>query len=124
MFDNPEEEPIPTWPTISRLLEDYGFSKNEDVPADIYYRRVSWQWSIIPPDAVSCHPHYCPCPRRHKWNPAAKLSSIEYNWPIIQGPKATSKDCHLTYNRLFEEHIQHLDPMCYQAAVFSNVLAN
>lgn len=120
MFDNPEEEPIPIWPAISRLLEDYGFSKNEDVPANIYYRRVSWQWSVIPPAAVSGHPHYCPCPRRHKWNPVAKLSSIEYNWPIIQGPKATSKDCHLTYKRLFE----HLDPVCYWATVFSNVLAN
>jgi hypothetical protein len=58
MFDNLEEEPIPTWPAILWLLEDYGFSRTEEVPADIHYRRISRQWSAIPPVAVTSHPHY------------------------------------------------------------------
>ena len=83
MFDHPEEEPVPTWKAISWLLEDYGLSRTESVPADIHYRKISRQWSSNPPPAVANHPNFCPCPRRGKWNPAATLSSIEYNWPII-----------------------------------------
>ena len=124
MFDHPDEEPVVTWSAISWLLEDYGLSRTETVPADIQYRRNSRQWSLQPPPAVANHPNFCQCPRRGKWNPAATLTSMEYNWPIIQGPKATPLECHATYRQFFEEHIQHLDPVCYRAAVFSNMLAN
>lgn len=123
MFDHPEEEPVPTWKAISWLLEDYGLSRTESVPADIHYRKISRQWSSNPPPAVANHPNFCPCQRRGKWDPAATLSSVEYNWPIIQGPKTTPQECHATYKRFFEDHIQHLDPVCYRAAVFSNILA-
>ena len=41
LFDNPEEEPIPTWLAISWLLEDYGLSRMEEVPVGIHYRRIS-----------------------------------------------------------------------------------
>ena len=124
MFNSPEEEPVVTWSAISWLLEDYGLSRTETVPADIQHRRNSRQWSLQPPPAVASHPNFCQCPRRGKWNLATTLTSIEYNWPIIPGPKATPQECHVTYRRFFEEHIQHLDPVCYQAAVFSNMLAN
>lgn len=53
----------------------------------------------------------------------ATLSSVEYNRPIIQGPKTTSKECHATYKRFFEDRIQHLDHVCYREVVFSNILA-
>lgn len=43
MFDSLEEEPIPTWTTISWLLEDYGLARTEDVPADLHYMRTSKQ---------------------------------------------------------------------------------
>lgn len=112
-----------TWSAISWLLEDYGLSRTETVPADIHYRRISRQWSFQPPPAVASHPNFCQCPRRGKWDLAATLSSVEYNWPIIQGLKTTSADCHATYKRFFEDHIHHLDPVCYREAVFSNIIA-
>ena len=98
-------------------------SRIENVPMDIQYRRISRQWSLQPPPAVANHPNFCQCPRRGKWNPAVRLSSVEYNWPIIQGPKTTFKECHATYKRFFEDHIQHLDHVCYRAVVFLNILA-
>ena len=49
LFDTPAEEPIPTWTAITWLLEDYGLSRTEEVPADIQYRRVSRQWSAQHP---------------------------------------------------------------------------
>ena len=124
LFDLPTEKPIPSWKAISWLLEDYGLSRTEEVPADIHYRRVSRQWSAVPPVAVSSHPHFCDCPRRCKWNPFATLSSLEYNWPLIPGPKSTAAECKATYGRFFQDHIHHCDPVCYRAAVFSNILAD
>lgn len=35
LFDNPSEEPVPTWEAISWLLEDYGLLRTENVPTDI-----------------------------------------------------------------------------------------
>jgi hypothetical protein len=124
MFDNPGEEPIPTWMAIAWLLEDYGLSRNEEVPADIQYRRISRRWPDGPPASVASHPHFCPCPRRGKWNPEAILSSVEYNWPLIQGPKSTPAECRATYKQFFQEHMHHRDPVCFRAAVFANVLAD
>jgi hypothetical protein len=125
MFDNVEEKHVLTWSAISWLLEDYGLSRIETVPADIQYsyRRISRQWSLQPPPAVANHPNFCPCPRQGKRNPTATLTSVEYNWPIIQGPETTPKKCHETYKRFFEDHIQHLDPICFRTAMFSNTLA-
>lgn len=114
---------MPTWQAIAWLLEDYGLSRMEDIPADIQYRRISRQWSSKPPVAVATHPNFCPCPRRHKWDPQATLHSVEYNWPVIPGPKATVAQCQVAYRNFFEEHIQHLDPVCFRAAVFCNTLA-
>ena len=124
LFDNPEEEPVPTWSAIAWLLEDYGLSRTEEVPADIQYRRMSRQWPTIPLAAVKNHSHYCPCPRRQKWNPAATLESVEYNWPIIPGPKSTAVECQATYRQFFQMHAYHKDPVCFRAAVFANVLSN
>lgn len=124
MFDDPSEEPVLTWSAISWLLEDYGLSRTETIPADIQYRRVSRQWSPTPPPAVINHPNFCPCARRYKWNPHATLTSIEYNWPLIPGPKATASECQATYRAFFEAHRYHLDPVCFRAAVFCNTLAN
>ena len=60
MFDSPSEEPIPTWNAIAWLLEDYGLSRIEEVPADIHLRRISRRWPENPPVSVACHPHFCP----------------------------------------------------------------
>ena len=73
--------------------------------------------------AVS-HPNFCPCPRRYKWDPQATLNSVEYNWPLIPGPMATAGECQLTYKCFFETHIHHLDPVCFRAALFYNLLAD
>lgn len=124
MFDKPEEKPVPTWAAISWILEDYGQSRTEDVPADIHYRRISKHWSPNPPPVVTNHPNFCNCPRRHKWDPQSTLHSIEYNWPLIPGPKATAAQCQAAYRAFFETHIRHLDPVCFRAAVFCNTLAD
>lgn len=124
MFDAPEGEPIPTWNAIAWLLEDYGLSRTKDVPADIQYKRISRQWSVIPPAAVASHPHFCPCPRRNKWDPIATIASVEYNWPLIIGPKSTVAQCQATYKKFFQEHSHHCDPVYYSAVVFSNILAD
>lgn len=124
MFDHPGEEPIPTWTAIAWLLEDYGLSRNEEVPADIHHRRIARRWPDGPPAGVASHPHFCRCPRRGRWDPEATLSSVEYNWPLIQGPKSTADECRATYKQFFQQHIHHRDPVCFRAAVFSNVLAD
>ena len=124
MFDSPAEEPVPTWLAMSWLLEDYGLSRNEDIPADIQYKRISRQWSEVPPVAVLTHPHFCDCPRRCKWDPKATLTSLEYNWPLIQGPKSTAAECKATYFKFFQSHIHHKDPVCFRAAVFSKALSD
>ena len=89
------EEPIPTWSDIAWILENYGQSRTEKVPADIYYRRISRQWPAEPLVNVKSHPHFCPCPRRCKWDPSTTISSMEYNWPLIPGPKTTAEECKL-----------------------------
>lgn len=124
MFDSPQETHVPTWKTLSWLLEDYGQSRYEDIPSDIHYRRISRQWSSYPPPVVAMHLNFCPCARRHKWVPQSTLHSVEYNLSHIPGPKATAAQCHVTYRNFFEEHIRHLDPVCFRAAVFCNALAD
>lgn len=96
---------------------------NGGYPADIYYKRISRQWSSILSLAISSHPRFCLCPRRCKWNPAATLSSVEYNWPLIPGPKATAAECKIMYGQFFQIHIHHKDPVCYRVAVFANILS-
>jgi hypothetical protein len=113
MFDVPREEPIPTWSTISWLLEDYGLSKMEEVHADISYRKISRQWSHNPPPIVAIHPNFCLCQRRCKWDPHATLASAEYNWSFIYGPMSMAEECKLTYKMSFDIHIHHLDPVCF-----------
>jgi hypothetical protein len=124
MFDDLGEEPISTWMAITWLLEDYGLSRNEEVPTNIQYRRLSRRWPDGPPTSVASHPHFCSCPRRGRWNPEATLSSVEYNWPLIQGPKSTLAECRATYKQFFQEHIHHRDPVCFRAVVFANVSAD
>ena len=101
MFDSPTEEPIPTWNAIAWILEDYGQSRTEDMPTNIYHRRISKQWPVEPPTNVKSHPHFCPCPRRCKWDPLATISSVEYNWPLISGPKGTARECKASTNNTF-----------------------
>lgn len=119
MFDSPDEEPIPTWTAIVWLLEDYGLSQIEEVHVDIHLRRISRRGPENPPVSVTCHMHCCPCPRRGRWNPEATMSSNEYNWPLIQGPKSTPVECKATYHQFFQDHIHHRDPVCFRAAVFA-----
>lgn len=99
MFDSPEEKPILTGSAISWLLEDYGMSRTETIPADIQHRKFSRQWSSNPLPAVANHPSFCPCPRWCKWNPHATLHSVEYNWSLILGPKSTTTECRSTYKK-------------------------
>lgn len=99
-------------------------SRTEEVSTNIHYRHVSRQRSAVPPVAVSNHPHFCDCPRRCKWNPSATLSSLEYNWPLIPGPKSTAAECKATFGKFFQDHIHPYDPVCYRATMFSNILVD
>lgn len=55
----------------------------------------------------------------------ATLSSVEYNWPLILGPKYNSAECATTYKQFFQNHMHHRDPMCYRDAIsFSNILVD
>ena len=94
------------------------------MPADIYYRRISRKWSSEPPVNVQSHPHFCHCPRRCKWDPLATISNVEYNWPLVPSPKGTAEECKATYKQFFQDHVLHRDPVCFRAAVFSNILAD
>lgn len=69
LFDDVIEQPVPTWPALAWILEDYGLSRSEPVAVDIIYKQISGPWSFEPPPAVSSHPQYCYCDRRRKWAP-------------------------------------------------------
>ena len=125
LFDEEVEKPIPTWSALAWILEDYGLSRTENVAADLLYRQQSGSWSFEPPSAVQLHPQFCPCARRHKWAPDSTISSVEYNWPQIQGAPGfnTPSQCREAYSRFYEEHRGHKDPVCFRAAVFCAALA-
>ena len=94
------------------------------MPADIYYKRISRKWPAEPPVNVKTHPHFCPCPRRCKWDPLATISSVEYNWPLIFGPKSNAEERQATYRQFFQDHVLHKDPVCFRAFVFANVFSD
>ena len=125
LFDDEIEQPVPTWPALAWILEDYGLSRSEPVAADLIYKKISGPWAFEPPTAVQSHPAFCPCERRHKWAPDATINSVEYNWPQIQGAPGfnTPAQCQAAYKRFFEEHRHHQDPVCYRAAIFCAALA-
>ena len=126
LFDGEGEQPVPTWSALAWILEDYGLSRIETTPADMVYKRSSRTWTFEPPPAVQAHPRFCPCARRHKWAPTATIASVEYNWPQIQGAPAfnTPAQCSEAYQRFFEVHRTHHDPVCYRAAIFCAALAD
>lgn len=126
LFDHAPEQPIPTWPALNWILQDYGLSRVEEMAADLVYKQICGPWSFEPPPAVHLHPQFCPCARRHKWAPDATIASVEYNWPQIQGAPGfnTPAQCRDAYQRFFDEHKRHKDPVCFRAAIFCAVLAD
>jgi hypothetical protein len=85
LFDDEGEKPIPMWPALAWILEDYGLSRIEKVATHLVYRQQSGAWSFEPPPAVQLHLQLCTCARRHKWSHEATIASVEYNWPHVQG---------------------------------------
>lgn len=126
LFDDITEQPIPTWAALAWILEDYGQSRTETTAADLVYQRVSRAWTFEPPPAVQVHSQFCPCARRHKWAPEATIASVEYNWPQIQGAPGfnTPAQCKEAYQKFYEEHRNHKDPVCFRAAIFCAALAD
>lgn len=126
LFDNAQEQPVPTWAALTWILQDYGLSRVEQIAADLVYKQISGPWSFEPPPAVHLHPQFCPCARRHKWAPDSTIASVEYNWPQIQGAPGfnTPAQCREAYQRFFDEHKAHKDPVCYRAAIFCAALAD
>lgn len=117
------ERPIPSWKALEWLVEDYGQSVEEDQPYDQIYDKISKDWQVNPPTAVSTNGHFCKCERRYRWNPSATIDSVEYNGPKIPGNFLTPNQCAESYSRFFELHNTHTDPVCFRAAVFCDFLA-
>lgn len=51
LFGNEQEQQVPTWPTLARILEDYGLSWNEFVATDLINNQRSPPW-------LYCHSLY------------------------------------------------------------------
>lgn len=125
LFNNPVEQPYVTWQALEWLLKDYGLSRVETRPADVVYRMKSStnNWTMDPPLAVTKDPLWCSCPRRGRWDPAATISSVPYNWPIIDGSFTTLQGCVTAYQNFYEIHKTHRDPVCFRAAIFCAAMA-
>lgn len=126
LFDDEGEQHVPTWSTLAWILDDYGLSRTETVAANLVYKHISGSWTFEPPLAVQVHSQFCHCVRRHKWSPDATIASMEYNWPQIQGPPGFNapSQCKEAYQRFYEEHIIHKDPVCFWAAIFCVAFAD
>ena len=126
LFDDVQEQPVPTWSALAWILQDYGLSRTEQTAANLVYKQISGPWSFDPPPMVQVHLQYCPCARRHKWSPTSTLASVEYNWPQVQGAPGfnTPAQCRDAYQQFFDEHKTHKDPVCYRAAIFCAALAD
>jgi hypothetical protein len=62
--------------------------------------------------------------RRFLWRAGAKLDTVWYNWPVIEGIFYTPEHCFQSYYRFFSIHKTHTDPMYFRAAVFCRVLTH
>ena len=123
LFDDPKENPLPSWRAINWIVEDYGLSRTEQLSwANVYRATVDSTWTVDPPPAVATNIHFCACERRFKWEQGATIDSVEYNWPKIPGQFDTSTHCAEAYKKFWEMHKTHTDPVCYRAAIFCNFL--
>jgi hypothetical protein len=114
LLDPDSEFPLPSWKGIEWLLEDYGLTHREEKSWDLVYQRVrDSSWSQEAPMAVKSSGHFCDCSRRFLWAPDALISSVEYNWPVIQGLFDTSSNCALAYQQFFQVHQEHTNPVCF-----------
>jgi hypothetical protein len=127
LFDRVSEVPFISWKAIEWMLKDTGMVRRLNSPPDKVLREKSddlnTKWTLQPPVAVANDPRFCPCERRYRWDPAATIDSVEYNWPRIPGPFYSPEECATAYSRFFEQHRHHHDPVCFRAAVYSAILA-
>lgn len=126
LFNMELEKPLPTWEAFEWLLEDYGggVQQDEEVCYDrLYKEQLEETYQEEVPEAVKMNGHFCDCPRRYKWDPNALIDSKEYNWPVIEGNFTTPVECAVAYERFFEQHKEHTDPVCFRAAIFCQFLA-
>jgi hypothetical protein len=111
LFDDPKENPLPSWRAINWIVEDYGLSRTEQLSwANVYRATVDSTWTVDPPPAVATNIHFCACERRFKWEQGATIDSVEYNWPKIPGQFDTSTHCAEAYKKFWEMHKTHTDP--------------
>lgn len=76
LFDDEQKQPIPTWPVLTSILEDYGMSFTGPIAVDLIYKHISGPWSFEPPLVVQVHPQFCLYARKRKWAPDATIASI------------------------------------------------
>jgi len=67
---------------------------------------------------VETNNYFCPCKRQYKWDPHATIDFVEYNWIKIPRVFDSLASCALAYRSFHEEHITHIDPLCFQIVVF------
>lgn len=125
LFDTEEEQNtrVITWKAIAWVLEDYGQIRNEITPPSLTYAVRSRMWALEPPPTVLQDIRWCKCERREKWDPEATLNSVEYNWPLIPRRFITQEDCAHSYDKFSKDHKTYVDPVCFQATIFSAPIA-
>jgi hypothetical protein len=114
------------WDALTWLGKDFGNQSDilthsvEALISGEAYMRVEGV-----PHNVQADPKHCQdCKRRFLWRADAKLDTVWYNWPIVEGNFDTMEHCVQSYYRFFFMHKDHLGPVCFRAAVFCRVLAH
>src|SRR5450759_3438210 len=91
--------------SVEALIAGEAFMRIEGVPHNVQN------------DARHCKD----CKRRFLWRADAKLDTVWYNWPLLEGLFDTPDHCYQSYYRFFVIHKAHSDPVCFRAAVFCRV---
>ena len=65
LFNNPIEQPVPTWEVFDWLIEDYGYLCEEEKCYDrLYVEELKDNYQEEAPKAVKRNGHLCNCPKR------------------------------------------------------------
>lgn len=125
LFVHPADSPdLLSWEALYWTGKDYQNSKDITISMEIQMQQEGHLRQLEPPYLVTSDPNFCHCPRRYSWIANAKLDTVWYNWPIVEGDMFTSEQCVESYTRFWYTHKNHKDPVCYRAAILCMILAH
>ena len=126
LFDEEDEQLVRTWSVLTCIHEDYGLSRTKTVAADLVYRRISGAWTFELPPTVQAHSRFCSGAKKHKQTPDSTIALVKYNWLQIHRAHCFNTraqiECREVYQRFFEEHRTHHDPVYLRAAMYCAAL--